>query len=213
MSMSLAASRIAIGVLTLFCFCALANRLARGSEIPAAEASISDASTDAATLATKVAPSRPQSLQTSVAKQTIGAVAQVFEPQSRLQFMARVDTGAASCSIHCIQWQIEDEAASLEKNVGKPILILIGNHNDEAEWIASHIESCVTVKTSEREELRYKKLLTLRWQNFEKQVAVTLNDRSHMNYPLLLGRNFLEKDFVVDIDQTHETNKALAQVR
>lgn len=140
-------------------------------------------------------------------KHVIGAVARIFEPQSRLQFLARVDTGAASCSIHCEQWQIEDEAASMEENVGKRIRILVGNHNDDPEWIATRIESCATVKTSEREELRYKIPLTLRWRNFEKQVVVTLNNRSHMNYPLLLGRNFLEKDFVVDIDNSPEPAK------
>jgi hypothetical protein len=33
----------------------------------------------------------------------------------------------------------------------------------------------------------------------EKKVLVTLNDRENMKYPLLLGRNFLRDDFVVNV--------------
>ena len=32
--------------------------------------------------------------------------------------------------------------------------------------------------------------LTLRLHEVQKRVLVTLNDRSHMKYPMLLGRNF-----------------------
>jgi hypothetical protein len=31
-------------------------------------------------------------------------------------------------------------------------------------------------------------------------VLVTLNDRTSMDYPLLVGRNFLHGDFLVDVD-------------
>jgi hypothetical protein len=33
----------------------------------------------------------------------------------------------------------------------------------------------------------------------EKKVLVTLNDREKMKYPLLLGRNFLRNDFLVNV--------------
>jgi hypothetical protein len=46
--------------------------------------------------------------------------------------------------------------------------------------------------------------LTLRWKGVEKTVSVTLNDRNGMEYPLLLGRNFLRGDFVVDVDIDHD---------
>ena len=34
----------------------------------------------------------------------------------------------------------------------------------------------------------------------EKEVLVTLNNRQHMEYPLLIGRNFLHGDFLVDVE-------------
>jgi len=42
--------------------------------------------------------------------------------------------------------------------------------------------------------------LTFRWKSMEKEVLVTLSDRNHMEYPLLLGRNFLRGDFLVDVE-------------
>ena len=41
--------------------------------------------------------------------------------------------------------------------------------------------------------------LTIRHQGVEKQVQASLNDRSSLNYALLLGRNWLQDDFVVDV--------------
>ena len=147
------------------------------------------------------------------AKHIIGATAIIVEPQSQLTFLARVDTGAASCSIHCEQWEIADEEEPMEANIGKPIRILVGNHKDEPEWIESEIDRCVVVKTSERKETRYKVPITLRWKNVEKRVVVTLNNRGQMNYPLLLGRNFLERDFLVDIEQKATRVDEVAQAK
>ncbi len=45
--------------------------------------------------------------------------------------------------------------------------------------------------------------LKLRYEDVEKKVLVTLKDREKMTYPLLLGRNFLSGDFLVDVTQSH----------
>jgi hypothetical protein len=42
--------------------------------------------------------------------------------------------------------------------------------------------------------------LAINWKNSNKTVLVTLNDRKHMQYGMLLGRNWLQGDFIVDID-------------
>jgi hypothetical protein len=42
--------------------------------------------------------------------------------------------------------------------------------------------------------------LNLQWQDFQKVVTVSLNNRTDMAYPLLIGRNFLRGDFLVDVD-------------
>jgi hypothetical protein len=124
----------------------------------------------------------------------------VAEAHSELDFRARVDTGAMTTSVNVEEWAIEDESENMEDNLGKKIRFRMKNHKDESQWLESRIEEIGIVKTSEQREERYKVQLTICWKDVKKQVLVTLNDRSHMKYPMLLGRNFLEGDFVVDVD-------------
>ena len=133
-------------------------------------------------------------------KQLIGPIATVEETESDLPFKARVDTGATTCSLHAEDWVIEDEAEEMSENVGKTIRFRVRNHRGKTEWLTRKIAEIGVIKTSEQEEERYKVRMTLRYQDVKKKVLVSLNDRSHMNYPVLLGRNFLQGDFVVDVD-------------
>lgn len=138
-------------------------------------------------------------------KRVIGPTTIIAEANSELDFRARVDTGATTTSVHVEEWAIEDESDKMEENVGKKIRFRMKNHKGESQWLESRIEEIGIVKTSEQEEVRYKVQLTLCWNDVKKQVLVTLNDRSHMKYPMLLGRNFLEGDFVVDVDLKKRT--------
>jgi hypothetical protein len=137
-------------------------------------------------------------------KRIIGPTTMVAEAHSALDFHARVDTGAMTSSVHVEEWAIEDESTKMEENLGKKIRFRMKNHKGESEWLDSRIEEIGVVKTSEQQESRYKVQLTLCWNDMKKQVLVTLNDRSHMRYPMLLGRNFLEGDFVVDVGLHNE---------
>lgn len=133
-------------------------------------------------------------------KHVIGATATVEEVRSDLLFKARVDTGATTSSLHVEEFIIEDEAKRMEDNVGKTIRFRMKNQDGESEWLKSRIAEVSLIKTSVDEEHRYKVLLTLRLYEVKKKVLVTLNDRSHMKYPMLLGRNFLRGDFIVDVE-------------
>lgn len=132
-------------------------------------------------------------------KRLIGATAVVVECESGIPFLARVDTGAESTSIHVDDWKIKDESPERKKNIGKTIRFLIHNGADGHAWLTGKIAGTVRVKTSEKHESRYKVAVRLRVGEFEKECLVTINNRSHMTYPALLGRNFLHSDFLVDV--------------
>ena len=143
---------------------------------------------------------QPDKEKPAVQKRVIGATATIMEKQSELLFSARVDSGAKSCSLHIEDYKIEDEAEKMRDNIGKVITFHIKNGNNESHWLPAKIAGYVIVKTSSHRERRYKVPLTLRYKDFEKTVLVTLNNREKMEFPLLLGRNFLMGDFCVDVE-------------
>jgi hypothetical protein len=140
------------------------------------------------------------------AARLIGATAVVTEVSTGLPLQARVDTGATSCSIHCKKLEIKDADPDPKVNIGKVVRFLIDHTGSKrkAEWIEAKIVDHVKVRTAEREDERYKVSLKLRVEDVEKKVLVTLNDRDQMRYPLLLGRNFLRDDFLVNVSQGDE---------
>lgn len=129
----------------------------------------------------------------------IGPVETVTEVSSGLRLPARIDTGAACTSMHCEAMRIENAVAKRRDNIGKPIRFLI-THRGREVWIQSVVTGVVKVRTSERSESRYKVPLTLRCNGIEKHVDVTLNNRGAMKFPVLIGRNFLSGDFIVDVE-------------
>jgi hypothetical protein len=129
----------------------------------------------------------------------IGATTMVTEVTTGLPLPARVDTGATSCSIHCDAVEITDAAKNPKGNIGKSIRFLVKNADGKSYWVKSKIVDYVLIRTAQTEEERYKVPIKLRWEDVEKKVHVTLNDRQHMKYPMLLGRNFLQDDFLVNV--------------
>jgi len=139
-------------------------------------------------------------------KGIIGATAVLTEPESGFELKSRVDTGARTCSLHVEEWKIEDEVKhdnikkEMKANIGKNIRFRIKNEEGKSKWLEREIVDYAIYKTSEKRERRYKIRMKLRWQDLEKEVLLNLNDRSHLEFPLLLGRNYLRGDLVVDVD-------------
>ncbi|MEM9656887.1 MAG: RimK/LysX family protein [Planctomycetota bacterium] len=133
-------------------------------------------------------------------KRTIGATALILEQSTGVEIAARVDTGAHTCSIDAEQIEIEDASTDASANIGKQIRFLMRSNKDESTWITSTITGQADIRTADgKKTTRYEVRLTLQWEGFEKEVLVTLNDRSQLKYPMLLGRNYLYGDFVVDV--------------
>ena len=138
-------------------------------------------------------------------KHIIGGTAKLTEVSTGFTFRARVDTGANSCSLHVAKITIEGKVRKRVDNVGKTIRFLVINEKGKQQWIESKIAKAVRITSGVFDDgefdRRYKVPLTFEWNGFRKEVLVTLNDRTHMEYPLLIGRNFLSGDFLVDVDK------------
>ena len=103
-----------------------------------------------------------------------------------------------------MKWEIEDPARRPSDNVGKPIRVLIENEKGDEAWVDAVIAGRVRVRSWCRTTTTTmggtRCVLPLEWNGVKKEVLVTINDRTDMDYPLLVGRNFLRGDFVVDVD-------------
>jgi hypothetical protein len=141
-------------------------------------------------------------------KRVIGSTAELTDVGSGLSFPARIDTGAATCSLHVEHIEIQDKTPRRVQNVGKPIRILLKGQDGKLHWIEGVVADAVRVKSSTLPagdyDHRYKVRMTLEWKGFRKEVLVALNDRTDMEYPLLIGRNFLNGDFLVDVSRDGE---------
>jgi hypothetical protein len=137
-------------------------------------------------------------------KRIIGATATLTETSTGFSFPARVDTGAETCSLHVEKIEIQDKTARRVRNIGKTVRFLLKGSDGKTQWAEGIIADNVRVKSpslkSGEYDYRYKVRLTLQWKDLRKEVLVTLNDRKSMEYPLLVGRNFLYGDLLVDVD-------------
>lgn len=135
----------------------------------------------------------------STSRRVLGSVVKVNESASQLQFLARVDTGAKVCSLHTSEATVLDGSSDLFENVGKTLRFLLENRQGESQWVERLIAEVREIRTSEGEEVRYLIAMKLTCSGVEREVLVSLNDRSRMSYSMLLGRNYLDGQFVVDV--------------
>lgn len=128
----------------------------------------------------------------------IGATAPIEVEEADLIYLARIDTGAASSSLHALDLEIDDASADMNENVGKRIRFRTVTAGGEEETLESVVAAVLVVSNAQGTELRYEVPLTLRWRLFTRTVDVNLRDRSEMTYKLLIGRDWLGSSFVVD---------------
>ena len=140
-------------------------------------------------------------------KSTIGETAWINIEGIPFSYLARIDTGAKTTSIHATNIEIQDNNTTHSKNIGKSISFQTINRAGKSQSITAIIVRISSIKNSQGTEQRYVVKLPLSWRNVKKNVEVNLRNRSKMNYKLLVGRNFLSEDFLVDVDKRAPQSK------
>ncbi len=121
----------------------------------------------------------------------IGAVEEVAILPWGVTLPARIDTGAATSSLDARELKIKDNIVEfkLPRKYGDSRLrlpVVMWHQVRGAEFKgrrpAIEITLCIASKVL--------------------RLHVTLNDRSMVEYPLIIGRNALEGNFVVDVEQS-----------
>jgi len=106
---------------------------------------------------------------------------------------AKIDTGAYTCSLHCSRAEVVD---------GKLEFVLLDEEHPEFTGMKFVFE-----KFSQREiknsfgiaEMRY--IIKTSVQVFDKTIRTefSLSSRDNLRFPVLLGRKFLRRRFIIDV--------------
>lgn len=112
-------------------------------------------------------------------------------------YVARVDTGAATCSIHATDITQKGDQVSFS---------VYSDDRKTAYRVTADFVERAEITTGEGSEERIKVIMQLRIGDGQTITAeVTLNDRSHLKHGFLLGRNVLH-NYWVDVARGKELN-------
>jgi hypothetical protein len=125
-------------------------------------------------------------------KMTIGLAEDVILMPLGLKIPARIDTGAATSSLDARDLKVENDIAEfrLPEKYGGVVL-----HLPVVEW--------KTIRSAGSRGKRPVVEMDLCIGPKRLRIKVNLNDRSQVKYPLIIGRNALQENFVVDCMKLH----------
>lgn len=106
----------------------------------------------------------------------------------------KIDTGAYTSSIHCFKYYEEDGAL-------KCLFYDKKHPNYNGKKIVFRNFTTTKVKSSNgMVQQRYKVKTSIILFDKKYRIDLTLSDRDDMKYPILIGRKFLQKKFMVNVD-------------
>lgn len=109
----------------------------------------------------------------------------------------KIDTGAYTSSIHCHKVIIIDnELVCLFYDEGHP-------HYNGKEFKFKEFSTTKVKSSNGVVQDRYKVKTPIIIFNKKYSISLTLSTRDDMKYPILIGRKFLSKKFMVDVNQKY----------
>lgn len=132
-------------------------------------------------------------LSAAHAREAVGWVEKVRIYPGDLEIKAKIDTGAKTSSIHCLC------IAPFERNNEKWVRFTVTNYSGQQTSLEQKVHRIAKIK---RHFGAYQERLVIKLgvclKNTYREAEVTLIDRSGLNYQVLVGREFLAGNFVVD---------------
>ncbi|WP_298442901.1 RimK/LysX family protein [uncultured Ferrimonas sp.] len=155
----------------------------------------------------KLQPAQPESIPTcepvvinsSTDKMVFGAAEKVTAPDFNRQFDARVDTGAASTSMGILK------PVLFERNGEDWVQFELPNKEASPTQFEAKVDHFVAIKKASANQTERRPVIKVRLQigTYNGETEVNLTNRSHMEYPLLLGRKFFKDIAVVDVSKQY----------
>ncbi|MEC7939727.1 MAG: RimK/LysX family protein [Pseudomonadota bacterium] len=141
--------------------------------------------------------------KTSDGKLILGEEEWVFVPGLKEAFKARVDTGATTSSISAV------DIVDFERDGKDWVKFKIQHDGITTEEVSLPVERWVKIKQSSAEGTQRRAVVVVSIQigDLKDKTEFTLADRTHLSFPLLLGRSFFRDIAVVDVSQKYVQKK------
>jgi ribosomal protein S6--L-glutamate ligase len=130
-------------------------------------------------------------------KIVIGRVEWIGTLSPQIEFRARIDTGAQSCSMHAEN--------VVEKEIDGDRYVEFTTLDEEGKsftFLKKVVKTSMVKGTSGVAEKRYVVKMQLSFGKKQPLVNVNLNDRRNLKHRFLVGRNLLLRDYIVDVTQS-----------
>ena len=134
-------------------------------------------------------------------KKLVGAVERIRVIATDMDFQARIDTGARTTSLHAVNVTVEEGEQDKQNNIGKFVTFKTINERGAEKELHMKISNVTRISNAQGIEYRYMVEMNLLWNGCQKQIDVNLRDRSRMQYKLLIGRDWLHGEFLVDVER------------
>lgn len=130
----------------------------------------------------------------------LGAVESVYVDEIKTSFNTRIDTGAESSSLDARNIILFER----DSNQWVRFDVLTSGTEQPAQTFESKVERFVRIKESDDKTDRRPVIHAhLEIGQYKAETDLNLSDRSHLEFPLLLGRKFMQDIAVVDVGQTY----------
>lgn len=140
-------------------------------------------------------------------KRTLGRIDKANFPELHLDSIdIKVDTGAYTSAMHCHDF----EEVSIDGNSFIKFKLLDPFHPqyNEKEFVFKNYKKKTIKSSFGISEERFVIKTEIELFNEIFPITLTLSERSNMKYPILLGRKFLNKRFIIDTSKTYLSNKS-----
>ncbi|WP_333002417.1 ATP-dependent zinc protease [Vibrio coralliilyticus] len=140
---------------------------------------------------------KPQPTKTSDGKLILGEQEWVYVPGLEENFKARIDTGATTSSISAT------DVVEFERDGKDWVKFKIEHDGVKSKEIALPVERWVKIRQSSAEKSERRAVVEswIQIGDLKEKTEFTLADRTHLKFPLLLGRSFFKDVAVVDVSR------------
>jgi hypothetical protein len=138
---------------------------------------------------------------------TLGSLEKIYIDVVKSSFIARVDTGATTSSINAVDMQ------KFERDGKKWVKFHVSDVEtapEDRKWVEAPIARHVKIRQSSTNDLERRPVVEL-WVKIgrvHERAQFTLTDRTQMDYPILLGREFIQDVALVDVSRDFIESKA-----